>query len=85
MPPSNPGRDSCAIGPETRIDAADIEHAWTNAIRLVEYEYDGEDRLLVIGPDQHGRMLELVAVPATQPTRIIHADRLRPKFFDYLR
>ena len=67
------------------IDAADIEHAWTNAIRLVEYEYDGEDRLLVIGPDQHGRMLELVAVPAAQPTRIIHADRLRPKFFDYLR
>lgn len=67
------------------IDAADIEHAWTNAIRLVQYEYDGEDRLLVIGPDQHGRMLELVAAPAGQPTRIIHADRLRPKFFDYLR
>lgn len=67
------------------IDAADIEHAWTNAIRLVQYEYDGEDRLLVIGPDQHGRMLELVAVPAGQPTRIIHADKLRPKFFDYLR
>jgi uncharacterized DUF497 family protein len=67
------------------IDAADIEHAWANAIRLVEYEYDGEDRLLVIGPDQHGRMLELVAVPTGQPTRIIHADTLRPKFFDYLR
>ena len=67
------------------IDAAGIEHAWTNAIRLVEYEYASEDRLLVIGPDQHGRMLELVAVPAAQPTRIIHADRLRPKFFDYLR
>lgn len=67
------------------IDEADIRHAWTNAIRLVEYEYDGEDRLLVIGPDQHGRMLELVAVPAGKPTQIIHADRLRPKFFDYLR
>ncbi len=67
------------------IDAADIEHAWTNAIRLVEYEYRGEDRLLVIGPDSHGRLLELVAVTAAQPTRIIHADRLRAKFFDYLR
>ncbi len=67
------------------IEAADIEHAWVKAIRLVEYEYEGEDRLLVIGPDQHGRMLELAAVPAGQPTRIIHADRLRPKFFDYLR
>lgn len=63
----------------------DIAHAWDNAIRLVEYEYDGEERLLVIGPDQQGRMLELVAVPAERPTRIIHADRLRPKFFDYLR
>ena len=67
------------------IDDADIEHAWVNAIRLVEYEYKGEDRLLVIGPDQHGRLLELVAVPAGEPTRIIHADLLRPKFYDYLR
>jgi uncharacterized DUF497 family protein len=63
----------------------DIAHAWDNAIRLVEYEYDGEERLLVIGPDQRGQMLELVAVPADEPTRIIHADRLRAKFFDYLR
>ncbi|MGL5824600.1 MAG: hypothetical protein ACRCYU_07165 [Nocardioides sp.] len=67
------------------IGEADIGHAWTNAIRLVEYEYEGEERLLVVGPDQHGRLLELVAVPAGSPTRIIHADRLRPKFFDYLR
>jgi uncharacterized DUF497 family protein len=67
------------------IDDADIQHAWTNAIRLVEYDYDGEDRLLVIGPDRHGRMLELVAVPVGEPTRIIHADRLRPTFYDYLR
>jgi uncharacterized DUF497 family protein len=67
------------------VDEADIGHAWTDAIRLVEYEYDGENRLLVIGPDRHGRMLELVAVPVERPTRVIHADRLRPKFFDYLR
>lgn len=33
-------------------------------MRYVEYEYAGEERLLVIGPDRHGRMLELVAVPA---------------------
>jgi uncharacterized DUF497 family protein len=67
------------------IDDADIQHAWTNAIRLVEYDYDGEERLLAIGPDRHGRMLELVAVPVNEPTRIIHADRLRPTFYDYLR
>lgn len=67
------------------IDDADIEHAWRNAARLIEYEYDGEERLLVIGPDRHGLMLELVAVPVAEPTRVIHADRLRPKFYDYLR
>lgn len=67
------------------VDDEDILHAWTNATRLVEYEYHGEDRLLVIGPDRHGRMLELVAVPATGPMRILHADRLRPKLYDYLR
>lgn len=54
-------------------------------MRPVEYDYDGEDHLLVIGPDRHGRMLELVAVPTDQLTRIIHADRLRPKFYDYLK
>jgi uncharacterized DUF497 family protein len=67
------------------VEDADVQHAWRNAMRLVEYEYLGEDRLLVIGPDRHGRLLELVAVPAQAPVRIIHADRLRPKFYDYLR
>ena len=64
---------------------ADMEHAWRNATRLIEYEYEGDERLLAIGPDRHGLMLELVAVPAGEPTQIIHADRLRPKFYDYLR
>lgn len=67
------------------IHDADIDHAWRNATRLVEYECEGEERLLVIGPDRHGLILELVAVPAEEPTRIIHADRLRPKFHDHLR
>jgi uncharacterized DUF497 family protein len=67
------------------IGDADIQHAWANAMRLIEYDYEGEDRLLVIGPDRQGRMLELVAVPTDQPARVIHADRLRPKFHDYLK
>ncbi len=67
------------------IHDADVNHAWRNATRLVEYEYEGEERLLVIGPDRNGLMLELVAVPAGEPTRVIHADRIRPTFYDYLR
>jgi hypothetical protein len=62
----------------------DINHAWHHAIRLIEYEYDGQERLLIIGPDRHGRLLELVAIPADEPTRIIHADKLRRKFHHYL-
>lgn len=64
---------------------ADIMHAFDNHVRYIEYEYDGEDRVLLIGPDTAGRMLELVAVPVDEPNRIIHADKLRPKFYDYLR
>lgn len=67
------------------LSTADVTHAWDNALRLVEYEYAGEDRLLAIGPDRQGRLLELVAVPVGAPARIIHADVLRAKFYDYLR
>lgn len=30
------------------LEDADIQHSWFNAIRLVEYDYNGEKRLLVI-------------------------------------
>ena len=54
-------------------------------MRLVEFDYDGEERLLVIGENGHRVLLELVLVPANEPLRVIHADRLRPSLFDYLR
>lgn len=68
-----------------KVTEESIHHAWANAIRLVEFEYDGEERLLVIGPDSGGALLELVAVPADEPARIIHADRLRANLYEYLR
>ncbi|RAX21641.1 hypothetical protein DRB06_05655 [Actinomyces sp. Z5] len=67
------------------VSADDVVHAWENALRLVEYEYDGEERLLVIGPALDSSLLELVAVPSAAPARIIHADRLRPKFYVFLK
>jgi uncharacterized DUF497 family protein len=67
------------------VSNEDIRHAWTHAMVLIEYDYSGEDRLLAIGPGLDGQLLELVAVPVANPARIIHADRLRPKFYDYLR
>lgn len=61
------------------------EQAYVNADRLVEIEQYGEERLIVIGPDRAGNWLELVAMPAHDADRIIHADRLRPKFYEFLK
>lgn len=66
------------------LDRADIRHAWDHAIRVRTFEYDGEERILVVGPAPDGALLELVALPAAEPTRIIHADRLRPIFYRHL-
>ena len=64
------------------VSDASIVHAWENAIKLADHVYEGEERLFVIGPDVAGNLLELVAVSVVEPTRIIHADRLRPRFYD---
>ncbi|MGE2726999.1 hypothetical protein [Mycolicibacterium pulveris] len=61
----------------------DILHAWRNALRYVELEYKGEPQLLVIGPTRDGTLLELI-IPASEPPRIIHAMKLRSKFYRYL-
>lgn len=65
------------------IADADMLHAWRNARRYVELEYNGDLQLLVIGPSCTGALLELI-VPTDEPQRIIHADKLRPKFYRYL-
>ena len=62
----------------------DMLHAWRNQLRYVELEYNGELQLLVIGPSRSGALLELVVL-VDPPQRIIHADQLRPRFYEYLR
>lgn len=61
----------------------DITHAVRNPLRLVS----GDGRVLVIGPERAGRLLEIVVLdddPDEEPV-IIHAMALRPTFLDYLR
>jgi len=61
----------------------DIWHAVRNPLRVVPG--DGQD--LVIGPDRAGRLLEVAVLdddPEEEPV-VIHAMRLRPKFYEYLR
>jgi len=45
-----------------------------------------EHRWLVIGPDHQGRLLELIVVEpgGDQEPYVIHAMRLRPKFYEFL-
>jgi hypothetical protein len=61
----------------------DMLHAWRNQLRYVLLEYKGELQYLVIGPSRSGSLLELI-IPTDEPERIIHADKLRPKFYKYL-
>jgi len=58
-------------------------HAVANALRIIEQEYDGEIRQLILGADHSARLLEIV-VCTDEPVRIIHADVMRPKFYNYL-
>ena len=66
------------------ISDEDISHALDHPFRYREQDYRGELRMLVIGADRSGRLLEIVLVPADEPARVIHADVLRPGRFGYL-
>lgn len=64
---------------------ADILHAWRNVLRVAEQDYDGQSRIIAVGPARNGALLELVLVPDHAPTRVIHADHARRSFLDRLR
>lgn len=66
------------------IPDADITHAIDHPIRYREQEYHGELRVLIIGADRAGQLLEIVLIPADSPDLVIHADRLRPGRYAYL-
>jgi uncharacterized DUF497 family protein len=66
------------------ISDADIRHAIRHPRVYREVERDGDPQILIIGPAHDGRFLEIVIVPADGPTRVIHADNLRPKWYDLI-
>jgi hypothetical protein len=64
------------------VSTLDIHHATSHAIQTFQYfdEWDRK-RILIIGPDRSGNMLELIAtIRSDQTARIFHAIKLRPKF-----
>jgi hypothetical protein len=66
------------------VTDSDVEHVIRNPIRLIEQEGDYAGRLLVIGADITRRLLEVVVVPADDPQRVVHANILQRKNYDYL-
>ena len=64
------------------ISELDIHHATDQVVQIFEYldEWD-RPRILMIGPDRSGNLLELIAtIYSDQTMRIFHAMKLRPKF-----
>jgi hypothetical protein len=45
----------------------------------------GGDRLVFLGPDQDGELLEVMAVEIADGLLVIHAMRIRTKYLDYLK
>jgi len=64
------------------IPRQEIIHAHANSIGIFEfYESSGFPRLLIIGPDNAGNLLELiVSIDTNSSLRIFHAMKLREKF-----
>ena len=63
------------------IDDDDISHAVRFELRTIAED----DRLLIIGPDRTGRLLEIVILDRDDEPLVTHAMPLRAKFYDYLR
>jgi uncharacterized DUF497 family protein len=62
----------------------DVLHAIRNVVVFREQHDSEDDRMLVIGPNRTGRLLEVIVVPSRAPARVIHADVLRAKFYKLL-
>ena len=65
------------------VDAADIRHAVEHALVAAE---DDEGKVLYLGPDRAGNMLEVVSVTRAEETEmVIHAMRMRRIYKTLLR
>jgi hypothetical protein len=62
-----------------------IRHALDNALVVVDLEPDADPpRVLAIGPDRAGNLLEVIWLEFADDSLVIHAMRLRPSFYELL-
>ncbi len=68
------------------VTSARTTHAFENSITIADLDPDSEPpKILIIGPDQSGNLLELIAlVLADDELLVIHAMPLRSTFYSLL-
>lgn len=72
-----------------RVSHARSEHAIRNAVAIIDQpapaaSANRDDRIVFLGPDMDGRMLEVMAVETQAGLLVIHAMRIRRKYLDHL-
>jgi hypothetical protein len=66
-------------------DEQAILHAVDHAIVVVDLEPDADaPKVLAIGPDRAGNLLEVIWLDLADTELVIHAMELRPTFYDLL-
>lgn len=66
-------------------DDAAINHAVDNALVVIDLDAESDPpRVLAIGPDRAGNLLEVIWLELAEVELVIHAMPLRPTFFDLL-
>ncbi len=62
-----------------------IVHALANAITVIDLEPDADPpKVLAIGPDHAGDLLEIIWIELAEGNLVIHAMALRPGFYPLL-
>ena len=72
--------------PKHGVTRPQIAHASAHLVTLADIDPDSDPpKVLIIGPDESGNLLELIALElGGDELLIIHATRLRPQFFPLL-
>lgn len=67
------------------IDDTAIRHALEHAITVFDLEPDADPpKMLAIGPDPAGNLLEIIWLELEETNLVIHAMSLRLQFYDLL-